>query len=519
MKHINKSILSAVLLFVVLLTIGCPQTGKLSGTKNQGIAPAVPQNPYELTEADVLEAFGLTKGTQSPFEAAEKIASGYSTPPSSITFTQKEVTAYDDEAGTFTVKVKGTKNGKEFEKEMNFSGFANPYYAQPWSIDSTGNKGELNLDEGIEGNLSIEKYAEKANANIAAFFKEPLTFSFENNGISVTLGDFPCYTLTATFKKEGEDKVKIEPVYMVKNHKKTAGGSDKVTTKEYSDFFRLKDKLTKDYFTEKDVFEYVAEKVKDDILKVPANTFASYIYARAKYLNATPGDLFNDGEGSKLKKYQDIYKKSDGYIKIIDIHGDSDLSYAVYSPKDGGIQADDYSGTIKVKYYIQRNGVIASVKEGTYPHAIEPVSVEKNGFMRVSEDFLKNNFLFNLIKSATDKEAAKTKWLGKSINNVELLGEKNPEGFARKNEHLIDYDHHNVNDYYLSVNNTTTLADLAVESKQYISIAKGIGTEYGLLITSIRMNKKKNEKELVLEFSFVGTGDPIKLTINPSPWN
>ena len=119
--------------------------------------------------------------------------------------------------------------------------------------------------------------------------------------------------------------------------------------------------------------------------------------------------MFNDGEGSKFKKYQDIYKKSDGYIKIIDIHGDSDLSYAVYNPKDGGIQADDYSGTIKVKYYIQRNGVIASVEEGTYPHAIESVSVEKNGFMRVSKEFLTNNFLFNLIKSATDIEAARTK--------------------------------------------------------------------------------------------------------------
>ncbi|WP_255802663.1 lipoprotein 17-related variable surface protein [Treponema denticola] len=517
MKHINKSILSAVLLFVVLLTIGCPQTGKLSGTKNQGIAPAVPQNPYELTEADVFEAFGLTKGTQSPFEAAEKIASGNSA-LSSIVFTEKNVTAYDDEAGTFTVKVKGTKNGKEFEKEMNFSGFTNPYDSQPRIIDSAGSKGQLKLDEGIEHNYSIEKYITEAYPAIADFFKEPLAFSFEN-GTSVTLGDFDYYKLEATLAKEGTDKIKIQPVYTVKNHKKVSGGSDTVTTTKYTNFTRFNADLTKNYFTEEDVFKYVAEKVKDDIIKVPANTFASYIYARAKYLNATPGDLFNDGEGSKLKKYQDIYKKSDGYIKIIDIHGDSDLSYAVYNPKDGGIQADDYSGTIKVKYYIQRNGVIASVKEGTYPHAIEPVSVEKNGFMRVSEDFLKNNFLFNLIKSATDKEAAKTKWLGKSINNVELLGEKNPEGFARKNEHLIDYYHHNVNDYYLSVNNTTTLADLAVESKQYISIAKGIGTEYGLLITSIRMNKKKNEKELVLEFSFVGTGDPIKLTINPSPWN
>ncbi|MGP1602662.1 hypothetical protein, partial [Treponema sp.] len=74
MKHTTESILPAVLL-CALLTIGCPQHGKLSSAKNQGTNPSVPQNPIELVEADVLEAFGLTKGKQSPFEAADKIAS------------------------------------------------------------------------------------------------------------------------------------------------------------------------------------------------------------------------------------------------------------------------------------------------------------------------------------------------------------------------------------------------------------------------------------------------------------
>lgn len=270
-----------------------------------------------------------------------------------------------------------------------------------------------------------------------------------------------------------------------------------------------------------DVFDYVAEKVKDEIIKVPANTFASYIYARAKYLNATPSDIFNVGEGSKFKKYQDTYKKSDGQIQIIDAHGDSDLSYALDKPKDSGIKADDYSGTISVNYYIQRNKFIADIKDGTYngSYVIKPVHVEKTGFLKVSENFLKQNFLFSLIKTG-NTGVAKPKWLNRNIDNIELLGAQTPEGFALKNPHLIDYANHNTDDYYLSVNGLTELTDLAVASKQYVSIAKGQAPkEYSLLITSIRMNKVKNEKDLVLIFTFEGSGSPIKLTLSPFPWN
>ena len=106
MKELLKPIAVPVMIFL-LFAAGCREP------ENQGTNPAVPQNPPELTEADVLEAFGLTKGRKSPFEAAQKIASGNSA-LSSIVFTEKNVTAYDDEAGTFTVKVKATKNGKEF---------------------------------------------------------------------------------------------------------------------------------------------------------------------------------------------------------------------------------------------------------------------------------------------------------------------------------------------------------------------------------------------------------------------
>ena len=138
--------------------------------------------------------------------------------------------------------------------------------------------------------------------------------------------------------------------------------------------------------------------------------------------------------------------------------------------------------------------------------------------MTVSEEFLEQNFLFSLNISG-NKATAKSKWLPRSFN-TELLGEKSPKGFQLKNASFVNYDNHKTDDYYLSVNGGTSLNDLAVESKQYVSVAKGKApNEYTLLITSIRMEKKIDEKELYLTFYFKGSNNPIKLTVNPYPWD
>ena len=102
------------------------------------------------------------------------------------------------------------------------------------------------------------------------------------SGTSVTLGNFhDCYTLSATLERaEGTDKIKIVPVYTVKNHKKAAGGPDTVTPEiKYSSFTHLKTQLTKDYFTEEKVFQYVLEQtVNDNAIKADPNEFASSFY-------------------------------------------------------------------------------------------------------------------------------------------------------------------------------------------------------------------------------------------------
>ncbi|UTY33828.1 hypothetical protein E4N74_07280 [Treponema putidum] len=399
MKNITKLILSALLLLVLSIT-GCPQTGTSSGAENQGTNPAVPQNPDELVEADVLTAFGLQRGKITASAAAKKIEN--SSPTGGITFTEKTAVSYDDEAGTFTVKVKGTKNGKEFEKEITVSGFVNPYAANPESVDTTDDKGELNLDEGIEHNHSIEKYAEKANADIKNFFKAPLTFSLVN-GTSVTLGDSSGYTLTATLEKEGLDKVKIVPVYTVKNHKKTADGTPTVTPEtKYSVFpAKFEANLTKPYFTEKDVFAYVLKKTPDSVIKVYADEFASAFYAFTKLTEFAPDNLFDT---TAIALYTALYqtKDTDEYMAL-------DITCGVANPKNGGIDADDYKGELTVQFCIATNEMLADPGKITASREIK-----KTGFANIPDDAAlatpETHLFFNLLKKHSLSSTDETKW-------------------------------------------------------------------------------------------------------------
>lgn len=147
----------------LIICIAAVMVISMTGCKNptappSGVFHAVPQNPNELTEADVLTAFGLQRGSITASAAAKKIANG--TPAGGITFTERRFIAYNDEAGTFTVKVKGTKNGKNFEKTLNLTGFTHPLKDKMiQSFDTC----ELNLDEGIEHNYSLQKYITEVN--------------------------------------------------------------------------------------------------------------------------------------------------------------------------------------------------------------------------------------------------------------------------------------------------------------------------------------------------------------------
>ncbi|QTQ14808.1 hypothetical protein HRQ91_10220 [Treponema parvum] len=495
-------------LLAALLTTGCQQAGSSSGAENPGINPSVPQNQYELVEADVLETFGLTKGRQSPFEAAGKITLGTSTLPS-IEFTQKEVTAYNDEAGTFTVKVKGTKNGNPFDKEMAVNGFANPYASQPWSINSNDGKGELKLDEGIERNLSIEKYIAEAYPTIADFFKAPLTFSLAN-GTSVTLGDCDYYKLEATLAKEETDKIKIIPVYTVKNHKKTAGGSDTVTLEtKYSVFHpdRFGSSLTKLYFTKKDVFDHVLSKTPDSVIKVDSNKFASSFYAFTKLTGTAPAELF---DYSRLEPYKTLYQTAgaDKYMQL-------DITCGVADPKGRGIDADDYKGELTVQFCIATHEQLAN-QEGSQEDpqevimAVRPITQSLYAKITTATE-LDNQLLFQVISKPSPKQKDIKAWKNKQYDNFPLLRVGDNGTVTLASNPLPDGQD---KPFCLCVNGEATLSNHL--GHENYGASKTINGKV-IFVQSIHLQKTSGETDLQVHVQLKGSCPILTITTNPGP--
>ena len=516
MKKSNIIVFSAILTALLFASACTQNMGNTDNNANgSSPTPSPTEETVEFKLDDLVSAFSLTKGDITASDAAKKIKTETPT-VTGLTFTEKKIISYDDKSGTFTVEVKGTKDGKNFSNRITAEGFSHPYSSTP-SSKNYGDK--IKLDAAMEDNQNLDAFINelKNAANFETYLN--LSYSLEN-GKTIDFNDSEKpYKLTANFTKNG-DKIKVSPKYALIYRSLTEGGTEDVKEENMEVISPAFRDIEYEYFTEKDVFEYVQEKIKDDILKVPTDTFASSIYAFAKYQNITPNNIFNVGDGSKFKKYQDTYKKDGGHIKIVNGSGDSDLSYAIFDPKNSGIEADDFSGTIKLNYYVQKTANIAAVNTGAHDApSVKPVHVEKSGFMKVTKEFLEKNFLFSLNISG-NKETAKTKWLQRQFNNTELLGEKSPEGYELKNTNFVDYAHNSTDAYYLSVNSSTSLDDLAVESKQYVSVAKGKApNEYTLLITSIRMEKDVNSKDLNLDFYFKGSNNPIKLTVTPYPWD
>ena len=404
MKLTTKPILPAVLIFALSLT-GCPQAGTNPG-ENSGTNPAVPSNPNELVESDVLTAFGLQRGSITASAAAKKIATG--TPAGGITFTQKTAVSYDDQAGTFTVKVKGIKNGKPFEKTLNLTGFTHPLKDK---LIQSLNSCELNLDEGIEHNYSLAKYITEVNKNPSgAKLVKKLSFLLTDN-TTIELGEHDGYTLTAK-AQAADTRVWVRPSVKVVLRKLTEGGMETLTNSMPFGFTHLKTQLTKDYFTEQDVFKYILDKTADIAVKVDLKEFASSFYAFAKESGQAPANLFTKEFTDAVKKYADLYQSKDA-----NEHLALNISYGIAQPKNGGIDADDYTGTVTIKLRIATNEQIANQNNIT---AIK--DIKKSGFAKITTAAeLNKQVFFAVISNPNPSTADVQAWKEKSFENYPLL--------------------------------------------------------------------------------------------------
>ena len=494
MKLTTKPILLPALLFA-LLVAGCSQQNTSSGAKTPGTNPSAPSNPNELVEADVLTAFGLQRGSITASAAAKKIATG--TPASSITFTERRFIAYNDEAGTFTVKVKGTKNGKSFSQRISVNGFTHPLAGKTiQSLDSC----ELNLDEGIEHNYSLQKYITEVNKDPSgAKLVKKLSFTL-TDGTTIELGEHDRYTLTATAKKGTPDtKILVQPSIVFR--KLTEGGTEELTNNTAFEFIHLNSSLTKDYFTEKDVFKYILDRTADIAIKVDSTEFASSFYAAAKSGNSTE-NLFTDAFKTHVKKYTDLYR-----IKEADEHLPLDIAYGISQPKTGGINADDYEGKLTVKFCIATHDQLTNQGEIT---AVKTIT--RLGYAKITNAAeLKNQLFFDVSsKPNPSNEAIKT-WKRKFFDCSSLLRIGDDGAAILASNPLPDgFD----KPFCLCINGEATLSNY-LGCKAYG--ASRTRNNKVIFIENIQLQKIFGETDLQVKVQLKGSGPILTITTDPGP--
>lgn len=501
MKNITKLILPAALLLFVLAVTGCPQHGKPSGTENNGTNPHMLQNPIELTEAELLSAFSLEKGSITASAAAKKIATG--TPAGGITFTEKTAVSYDDEAGTFTVKVKGTKNGKPFDKTLSLTGFTHPLKDKLiQSLDSC----ELNLDDAIEHNYSLEKYIEEVNKDPSgAKLVKKLSFMLSGGTTTIELGEHDGYTLTAKAQATGT-QVWVQPKVKIVFRKLTEGGTETLTDSTPFGFTHLKTQLTKDYFTEQDVFKYILDKTADIAVKVDSTKFASSFYAGAKSTGQAPADLFTDAFKAEIKKYTDLYQTRDtDELLAID-----KITYGIAQLKNGGIDADDYTGTVTVDL------CIATSEQVTAQTGITAIKqIKKSGFAKITNaNELNQQVFFTVISDPNPSPADVQAWKEKSFENYPLLRVDNNNGTITPNPITNPLPGGSGKPFQLCVNGTDNLASQLGCRHFGASLTKN---RKSIFIENIVLDKKLNETDLKITVQLKGSGPFLTIITKPGP--
>lgn len=463
-------------------------------SETPGVPSTSPQNLITLTESDVLTAFSLSKGYITASAAAKKIATGV--PSSGITFTERKMVAYDDQAGTFTVEVKGTKDGKNFSQKIPVTGFTHPLAGKMiQSLDAC----ELNLDDAMEHNYSLTKYIDEVNKDLTGEkLVKKLSFML-NDGTTIELGKHDSYTLVAEGQATGT-QVWVRPSVVFR--KLTEGGMETLVKNTAFSFTHLNSSLKKDYFEAKDVFKYILDKTAGSAIKVDSAEFASSFYAFAKKSGQVPTDLFTDAFKMKIQEYHGRYHNNpEGHLAL-------DISYGAVQPKNGGIDADDYTGTVKIDLCIATEQQIAD-KSGIT--AIKPI--EKSGFASIPDNAAlakKNHLFFNLIPKSSLSPADKTNWKNKVFSRALLR-------INESNNAIIDNPFGGSDSLFnLCVNseNTNPATYLGSAGGSYGGASKTKNNKV-IFIENIQLEKKANSTSMEVLVKLKGSGPVLKVTTEP----
>ncbi|MEL3907156.1 MAG: lipoprotein 17-related variable surface protein [Treponema sp.] len=470
------------------------RTVTVTGFKEKVSAP----DNADISEQELLKLFDLTETKIPASGAAKKIAAAQGKTVKNFVFEEANAIAYDDKTGTFTVKVKGLKNGKPFEKTISVTGFANPYEL----IFPSLSEAELDFSDAIENNTRFDAFIGQANTDITTVLKK-LSFS-DNNAGTLSLGTHERYSLAAALEKNG-DKIKIRPEYKVKYLKKEAGGSETSTETDRSALFaRLGADLTKPYFSKNDVFLHLIGKTDDNFLKVYPYAFASMYYAFTKHLNRTPGETGSLLDDAVIQDIIDRYKKAGGHFKM-------DIGASVYKPRLGGIKADDYTGSLEIEYCIAEKEQIEAMLDGGYiPYPIVAIKeAKRTGFKIVTKE--NAGTLFNFKIQLTADAQAQNAWKNKQLRNHPLLRAEYDSNLKK--------DVYKVNDPFkkaayctLKVNGKVPEEVLAFNEPIFFSkCADGAD----IFIEQISLNKESGSDKLKIHIQFTGEGEGISIEKQP----
>ncbi|AIW90297.1 hypothetical protein JO41_11170 [Treponema sp. OMZ 838] len=468
-------------------------------SETPGVPSTPPQNPYELVEADVFEAFSLSKGHITASAAAKKIENG--TPASGITFTERKMIAYDDEAGTFTITVKGTKDGKNFSQKISVTGFTHPLAEK--FVQSVASC-ELNLDDAIEHNYSLAKYIEEVNKDKSGKkLVKKLSFMLSDSVTTIELGEHDSYTLTAKAKKGSPDtKIVVQPSVMFR--KLTEGGTETLVKNTVFSFTHLNSSLKKDYFEAKDVFKYILDKTADSAIKADLKEFASSFYAGAKATGQAPANLFTEEFTNAVKKYADLYQTKDMNKQLaID-----KITYGIAQPKNGGIDADDYTGTVKI------NLCIATSDQVTAQNNISAIKeIKKSGFAKITNaDELNKQVFFAVVSNLNPSDIDVQTWKNKIFTGRRLLSVNNSNGTVTPNPIANPLPGGSGEPFQLCVNGMGNLASQLGCGHFGASLTKN---GKSIFIENIVLDKKQNETDLKITVQLKGFTDFLTIVTNP----
>ena len=466
-------------------------------SETPGVPSTPPQNLITLTESDVLTAFSLSKGHITASAAAKKITNG--TPASGITFTERKMIAYDDQAGTFTVEVKGTKDGKNFSQKISVTGFTHPLAGK--TIQSIADC-ELNLDDAIEHNYSLAKYIEEVKKDPSGKkLVKKLSFMLSDSVTTIELGEHDSYTLVAEAQAVGT-KVWVQPSVVFR--KLTEGGTETLVKNTEFSFTHLNSSLKKDYFEAKDVFKYILDKTADIAIKADSKEFASSFYSFVKESGQAPTNLFTEEFKAAVKKYTDLYQTQDTseHLEI------DKITYSIAQPKNGGIDADDYTGTVKIDLCIATEQQIADQSGIT---VIKPI--EKSGFAKITNaDELNKQVVFFVISdlhpSASDVQA----WKNKIFTNHRLLNVNPTNGTVSPNPVVNPLPDGSGKPFRLCVNGREDLASQLGCRHFGASLTRN---GKSIFIENIVLDKKQNETNLKITVQLKGFTDFLTIVTNP----